>query len=353
MRAPHVQSPGFARSAFTILEMLASFAVLSILLVILATMISQTSSVWSYTRGQAEQFREARDAFDTLTRRIGEATLNTYVDYEDGLGRTRTTATSTSFVPKNYARQSELRFLSGPGIHGESHAVFFQSPLGRTADGTGVGGAKLLNTIGYYLEYGSDKPFLPPFLEAKAKTRLRLMEFCEPAEQLSVYEYTSGNASATDRLSREWFEKPLAAAQPPDPTLQIVAENLIALILLPKLPTTDTGGDSNNPYTDSSLAPNYLYNSTDRVTTDANLNPRNQLPPIIQVTLIAMDEKSAARMDEGGFAKLRTAVSSRFLKSDDYSTDLQNLESELTELGISYRVFTSNVILKNAKWSRD
>lgn len=343
MVAPRHRPPALRAPAFTILEMLVSFAVLAILLVLMTTMITRTSSVWSYTKGQAEQFREARDAFDSLTRKLGEATLNTYLDYEDASGNPRSAATSTSFVPKSYGRQSELRFLSGPGIHGESHAVFFQSPAGRTDNGSGGGGAKLLNTLGFYLDYGADSAFLPPFLAAK--TRLRLMEFCQPSEDLSVYQYTSGNASAADRVGRAWFAEPLAAPSPP---VQIIAENIIALILLPQLPTTDrqAGG-----YTESSLAPEYLYDSTSRAS-DASLNPRNQLPPMIQVTMIAIDEQSAARLDEAQYTTLRTAVSSRFRTASDYAGDLSDLEGDLRTLGVNYRIFTSNVILKNAKWSR-
>jgi uncharacterized protein (TIGR02599 family) len=343
MDAPHPSSPTKRRQAFTIMEMIVSFVVLMILLVLLANMVGRTSAIWSYTRSRAEQFREARDAFDTITRQLGEATLNTYLDYEDTSGQPRTTANSTSFTPKNYARQSELRFLSGPNVFGGSHAVFFQNPRGETSSTSG-GGAKLLNTIGYYVELGEDSRFIPSFLPSRK--RIRLMEFCEPSDALSVYKYTSGNASADDRLSRKWFTQSLNAANPP---VHIVAENIIALILLPQLPTADQEAGGYNP---SSLAPDYTYDSTQRVT-DPNLNPRNQLPPTILVTMIAIDELSASRLDENELAGLLAEVSSRFKKSENYEADLASLEARLTELGVNYRVFSSNVILKNAKWSRE
>jgi uncharacterized protein (TIGR02599 family) len=336
--------PEATTRAFTILEILVSFAVLAILLVILTTMISRTSSVWSYTRGQVEQFREARDAFDALTRRLGEATLGTYMDYEDANGLTRTAATKASFVPKTYGRQSELRFLSGPGITGDSHAIFFQSPLGRTSDNSSSGGARLLNTVGYFLEYGDDSAFLPAFV--KARTRLRLMEFCEPADKLSVYTYTSGAATAADKTSRKWFTTALNAQERP---VSIAAENIVALILLPALPATDLQAGN---YTESSLAPAYLYDSTSRAA-DPALNPRNQLPPLIRVTMIAIDELSASRLGDSGFANLRSAVSTRFRNASAYASDLEELETELTDLKVNYRIFTSTVILKNAKWSRE
>lgn len=344
MDASRASSPTTRPSAFTILETLVSFAVLAILLVLMAAMISRTTSIWGYTRGQAEQFREARDAFDTITRRLSEATLNTYFDYEDAGGNPRTAATSTSFVPKKYGRQSELRFLSGPDVHGESHAVFFQSPTGKNGDVAGAGGGRLLNTLGYFLEYGDDRKFLPEFLEARR--RLRLMEFCEPSEELSVYRFTSGNATPADRAGREWFT---ARLDSPNPPVQIVAENIVALVLLPMLPATDQLAGN---YDSASLAPEYLYDSTMR-RADANLNPRNQLPPVMQVTMVAIDEASASRLGESGYSELLAAVASRFSEASEYDSDMATLQDELTRLGVTFRVFTSNVILKNAKWSRE
>lgn len=344
MAARPQPNPRAPRSGFTILEVLVSFAVLAILLVLLATMIGRTSSVWSYTRGQVEQFREARDAFDTLTRKLSEATLNTYLDYEDASGATRTAATSGSFVPRTYGRQSELRFLSGPDLRGESHAVFFQAPLGRTENGPAAGSPRLLNTLGYYVDYGDDAAFLPAFLAPR--TRFRLMEFCEPTEKLSVYQFTSGSASPSDRTSRKWFTDSLNAADPP---VQIVADNIIALVLLPILPAADrqAGG-----YSESSLAPDYVYDSTARKS-DPNLNPRHQLPALIRLTMVAMDETSARRLGADTLTAIRSAVSTRFLQADRYESDLKSLQEELTRLGVRYEVFTSQVMLKNAKWSRE
>lgn len=344
MRSRFSSSRCFTGKGFTLLELLVSFAVLSILLVLLTSMISRTSSIWSYTRSQTEQFREARDAFDAITRTISEATLNTYFDYEDDQGQPRTEATRLTFVPQTYGRQSELRFLSGPGIYGDSHAIFFQTPLGRTGTLAGTGGDKLLNTLGYYIEFNDDSGFLPSFLNARK--RPRLMELCEPTEDLSVYRYTTRNASAADRISQKWFTDPLGKSSPP---IQIVAENIIALILLPQLPEPDRLAGN---YDQTSLAPNYTYDSTSRVA-DPNLNPRNQLPPTILATMVAIDEASAARLGESEWSTLRAEIASRFLEADDYETDLNALKDFLNKERINYRIFSTSVVLKNAKWSRE
>ena len=318
-------------------------AVLAMLIVILATIISHTSSIWSHTRAQAEQLREARDAFDVLTRRIGEATLNSYVDYEDATGATRTSPSSASFVPKTYGTQSELRFISGPGLQGNSHAIFFQGPRSFTEDNSIPGGSRLLNSLGYYIQYGDDARFLPNFLTAR--NRPRLMEFCESSETLSVYRYTSGSASASDRTSKEWFAAPLRQNSP---STRVIAENVLALVLLPILP--EALREAKN-YDLTALAPDYLYDSTVRKA-NSDLSPRNQLPPLIQITMVAADEISMNRLGDGGIAEVQTLVSSRFKRASDYTTDLQALEALLTAKKVNYRIFSSNLSLKNARWSR-
>lgn len=337
-------SPRQKFRGFTLLEMLASFAIMAILLLIVTAMINRTSSIWTYTRGKIDQFREARDAFDLLTRKMSEATLNTYLDYEDSNGQTRTTSNSTSFVPKSYARQSDLRFLCGPGVFGQSHAAFFQMPLGVTSSGSNSGTGMALNSIGFYIDYGDDSQFLPSFI--KPHTRFRLMEFIEPAESLSIYQYTTGSASAADRTSWNWFTN---ALQKPSPPVQIAAENIIALILLPKLSALD---EASGHYSPDALAPTYLYDSTSRQA-DPNLNPRNQLPPVVQVTMIAIDEASAARLGENGLQSIRSELADRFKTASEYEKDMTEVTSFLTSLKVSYQIFTTNISLKNAKWSHE
>ena len=336
-------------TGFTLVEMLVSFVVMLILLLVVSAMVNRTSTIWTYTRGKIEQFREARDAFDLLTRHISEATLNTYYDYEDDQQRTRTEATRATFVPRTYARQSELRFLSGPALHGESHAIFFQAPMGRVDSNVDNRSGSALNTIGFFIEYGDDKAFLPPF--AKERTRFRLMEFIEPSDKLTLYTYTSGAASGADRLSDKWFKTPLSATPAP---VNIAAENIIALALLPKLSPADqaAGNQAGGNYTDTSLAPNYTYDSTKRES-DPRLNPRNQLPVLVQVTMIAIDEASALRIGDIGLQGIRNELKDRFINASKYADDLKDMEGYLAENHIAYQVFSSNIALKNAKWSRN
>lgn len=375
------------KAGFTLVELLVSMAILSLLLVMMGSMVSQTSSMWSSTRGKIEQFREARDGFEAMTRRISQATLNTYWDYEDRYGNIRTGGTSgnlKTFEPYRYARQSELRFICGPSSEllgtdaGDyfTHSIFFQAPLGVVGDTSGVyGGLQyLLNAWGYYIEYKDDSDSRPSFITRDRipfKKRFRLMEFIQPSEFMSLYQFTSGSSAYS---GYDWFVKTgrstnelvVNGANTPS---HVLADNIIALIILPKLSSNDQASGN---YTDASLSPGYFYSSAGKsasgsvMTTmaDKNLNPKNQLPPVVQVTMVAIDEASALRMTEADNNNLQNRIERLFTLASAYEIDLKrdytrdvandpSLEAYLIQHKINYRIFTTNVSIKAAKWSRE
>lgn len=349
---------------FTLVELMLSVVLIGLLAVILASMTSATANSWQYTSSKIEQFRSATNAFDTITRRLSQATLNTSWDYHYPSG-------ITTQPPDKYVRQSDLRFLSGRAetLFGVSdpprptHAIFFQAPAGYVDDPTNFGGMEnLLNTWGYYIEYNED--ILPPFLVPLAhptsqpptisiRNRWRLMELMEPANKLTIYSRTSGHP---DYTGREWFTDAFALQTPPT---HVLAENIIAMILLPKLSKAE---DS----TGVKLAPTYDYDSTVDTTAgnpnaDQELNPKNQLPPVVQVTLVAVDEASAVRMSPATVNNVRAKLAGLFTNAAQFETDLRkdptssadsSLESYLISQKINYRIFTANVSLRGAKWSR-
>ena len=67
--------------AFTLLEILVSCAALALLLVFMVSITGMVQTTYRRTQGKAEQFREARVAFEAITRRLAQSTLNTYWDY--------------------------------------------------------------------------------------------------------------------------------------------------------------------------------------------------------------------------------------------------------------------------------
>ncbi|MEI6323612.1 MAG: Verru_Chthon cassette protein C [bacterium] len=335
---------------FTIIELLLAAAILSIIVILMINMVSQTSKTWKSTTAKIEQFREARDAFDSITRRLGQATLKTYLDYDNPA------------KPTAYMRQSELRFLSGPtatilgGLSlpstNPTMSVFFQAPNGFT---TNTGNALLqnaLNTWGYFIEYASDANNRPSFLSPNPRNRYRLMELMEPTESLSIYNYTSANRAYTNI---DWIGNSMMQSYASRPA-HVLAENVIALILLPKLSPADINkwNALGSNYTTASLAPTYVYNSATNlnatVPIDPNLNSHNQLPPVVQVTLIAVDEQSVIRFPTA-VQNITNTYAGLFTDATQFTNDLGTVTSALNNAKINYRVFTTDVMIKGAKWS--
>ncbi len=336
--------------AFTVIELLVSTAVLALILGILLSITGQVQDTFSRTAGQIEQFGSARKAFESIQRRLSQATLNTYWNYDDPIR------------PTTYRRQSELRFVSGPAstiLTGVStvtaatgHAVFFQAPLGFVVTSPGAPLPTLMNTWGYFLEYTDGSAQRPPFITATPKRRLRLIEFVEPSERLTVYQYSSGpsrEGATADNYTYNWLKDPLSLDSSPGDGFpdyaRVLAENVVALVLLPKLPAeADPSG--------ARLAPDYLYDST-VTNSDPEVNSLHQLPPIVQVTLVAIDEKSAARMTEQQYTGLRAEVNGSFRNAASYSADLASLEDYLIGENLSYHVYQSDVNIPGAKWSSE
>lgn len=354
------------RFGFTLIEVLVSSVVISLLVMMLASMTNQTAQTWKFTAGKIEQFTSARDGFESLTRQLAQSTLNTYYDYFDAAGQPRTPANASTFVPVNYGRQSELRFICGsmdrsnlyrgnseaalaadPSRPRPTHGVFFHAPLGFVDDSTRHGSlSSLLNCWGYYVEFDSDNRQRPPFLTnaaAPARWRYRLMEFMQPSEDMNTY-----------RQPDHWFEQAVNEAN--TPRAHVLAENVVALVLQPELSPADEKELSSPPSVEgTALAPSYFYDST-KSHTDPALNPKHQLPPNVRVTMVAIDETSALRIAHGSampdFGLSQLFQTNGSSTADSYAQDLAKLEKTLTDQHCSYRVFTTTVAIQGAKWSK-
>jgi len=365
-------------SAFTLVELLVSMAILTLVMLLLVGITDATRRTWVFTTGKIEQFRDAREAFETLTRKLSQATLNTYWDYQKDSNGNPLTGSSNSYV-----RQSELRFISGDAklklltsSTTVTTAVFFQAPLGYTSSANYADLENLLNTCGYFIEFGDDSRSRPAFLNGASpivplRYRFRLMEMVEPSESLTLYTYTSGSGNTT-YSGKEWFSTPFNSST--NRPVRILAENIVALIILPKLTPEDekslqSSGAIPPVPLGTSLAPQYFYDST-VTNSNAALNTKNQLPPVIQVTVVAVDEASVKRLQSVlGTAMPDMGISNLFQDATKYQADLDQLQANLlkhpfTNAGatyspagnlpvpLNYRIFTTNISLKAAKWSR-
>jgi uncharacterized protein (TIGR02599 family) len=338
-----------------LLELLVAMSVLLLILGIVFRIIQGTTETWRSTTGKTEGFRGARTAFEAMTRTLSQATLNTYFDYADSSGNYRNPANPGAFQPAEYIRRSDLHFVTGSNlVNGPvqnplTHAVFFQAPLGYTEAGGYTGMEGLLNATGFYLFYGPD-PAQPDYLNSAnltAKNRFRLMQFLQPAEELSIGD-SSVTGGSPNWNANTWFTTALADDEAP---ISQLAENVVALVILPKLSKADEAAGA------STISTDYAYNSRDRAKT-ATLH---QLPPVLQIAMVVIDEASAAKLGNtpnppdfgvGGLFKDPAKL------QDDLATLGRNLGAESgnssgNAIPLRYEIFQTEVALRGAKWSKD
>lgn len=385
------------RVAFTLIELLVSMTFLVILMLVVTQVVGIVQRTWVRSNSRVSQFREARTAFDVMTRALSQATLNTYWDNEFDPLRTDAAGQQVKLA-RNYIRQSELQFISGPttqvltGASGEAssypgHAVFFQAPLGITrlsaATGTETNTENMVNLLcgrGYFVEWGDDQSFRPPFLSSlnsvPTRQRLRLMEYSPTAEMNRIYDSTLRplvDSQTGVNNGKRWFNEGEFAAlnsviinsetAATRAFTRPVAENILALIISPQIETT--GNTSVQPY---SIAPSYLYDSTLQVNPGASASTSNPqgtqhlLPPLLKVTMVALDERSGEFLSRSENDTMRgevlASVALLFQTAAAYTMDLEGdegnpggLETLLLEKKLNYRVFTTTIALKQARWS--
>jgi uncharacterized protein (TIGR02599 family) len=340
-----------SHKGFSLLEVLVATVILAVILLVLFTAVQQTSDIWASTTGRIEKFQKARESFDLISKRLSQSTLNTYWDYDVPLG-----APGAARAPERYERRSELRFISGPAaslVGGSAaqhpgHAIFFQAPGGIASDGSGAL-QDALNTWGYFIEYGSDAPYRPPFLNSviPAKNRFRLIELLEPSDELSIYRYTSGADPVSGALNFnyngvEWFTDAIALGAPA--RKRVLADNVVLLLIAPRLSYSDDPAGTG-------LASDFSYDSTDS-RADPKFNPRHQLPPLLEITLVAIDERSAQKI-EWGATPPDFGIAGLFDTAAAKKAHLEDFEEELRDLGLDYRTFTTVVDIPASRWSTE
>jgi uncharacterized protein (TIGR02599 family) len=315
----------------TLIELLAAVAIMAVILTVIFGITQQTGNAWRSTNSKIDAFQGARAAFETITQLLGQATLNVYYDYYDAQGERRTAANAETFAPSSYGRYSDLHFLSGKSLvpNQITHGVFFQTPAGYSDAAADAGLETLLNSCGFFVVESAD-PARPAFLDnlphpPPTRNRHRLMQFLQPSRKLAVYASGTGRAWLTDAMN---------SATPP--TRQI-AENIIALVVRPRRSDQDPGPP---------LAPFYEYDSR-----AGSSNPQgptqHQLPPLVDIVMVAIDENSARRLEEGPGVEIADLFSS----AADLDDDLRKLEERLSDRRLTYRVFRTTVAMRNAKWS--
>lgn len=335
-------------SAFSLIELMVAMGVLAILMLMLTVVLDQVQRGWRFSESRVTQFREARVAFDVMAKNIGQASLNTYWSLRDGDG---------DGIADGYFRTSELQFLTVGADDLDStgsqnpvgQGVFFQAPLGFSTEYRNLN--NLFNGRGYFVAFGSDRKFKPSFVEAEERFRYRLMEFRPPAESNQVFE-DGGEERVKDQPQSftKWYKQAMSVGDGDfESHLNPLAENILAIVVTPRASLEIDTASREDTFSD--IAPDYEFNSNSG---DSNTNPfAQQVPPLVRVTMIAIDEAAATRLITGSSQpeELRRVVSGKFTNTRNYSADVQAVSSDLNALNVSHKVFSALVMLRSAKWS--
>ena len=383
--------PTSATRAFSLIELLVSMSVLSLIMLLVFQMLDRTQITWKKSRDAVSEYKDARTGFEAITRRLSQATLNPFWAYTSNAAK----------ITSGFKRESDLHFVSGPvpnvlvappagSGQRSTHAMFFHAPTGFSS--LAESGANnttqlkykefpnLLNAWGYFVEFGSDSPDRPAFVnnlenKPRERFRFRLMEFNQPTERLQIYNSglrALGTGQSVATLNGWFLNTQLfgcncannydgggsAANDISDRTIRVVAENIIALILLPS--------ESQTAALRADLSPKYYYDSRAWQSTQIGLaggntnveKSRHALPPIVEVLMVAVDEADFHRYSQNRQIDSLSKVTdcdftkNLFAKAANLDADLAVLSKTLSDLTpeIKFRIFRASVRLREAKW---
>ncbi|HSI61881.1 MAG TPA: Verru_Chthon cassette protein C [Candidatus Saccharimonadia bacterium] len=348
-------SPVSRRVGFTLVEVLLSITILSVVLVTTTMLLDASLGQLRIAEARLAQFREAQAAFETMSLRLAGCDISPYYGYEYQNQDQNT-------VPIGHKLQSDLHFVSGPARSGPQplfasgqhpgHAIFFHGTYGFTEDDNWSGFGTLLNSWGFFVEFGDDSTTRAAFLNgtggAPRRYRFRLRELQVPAEQVRTYAAKLNSESTQEKIFA-WFRDSKAASG----QVHTVAENILALIITPLVPpgSKDANGSDIGV---NGLAPAYYYDTRNyqHARTSQAESTRHRLPPLLNLTLIALDEASAQRLEDlHGAAMPNLGMDLLFQDATRYHQDIQTLETSLQGLKLNYRVFSTTVRLRNARWT--
>jgi uncharacterized protein (TIGR02599 family) len=350
------------RDAFTLVEVLVATAIAVALALLLAVITHQTAEGENLARSSADEFRTAQNAFEAITQQLSRATLNCQREFR-----------MEGKVPRGFQFTSDLRYVSGPMQAGRApldridagtgefavkrpgHGVFFQALLGRAGDGGGPelpGRRQLLNTWGYFVEVGEDGLGQPPFAQQPGRVAPRLVELREPPEHMRVYAFTGRDPAYR---GFDWFQGALT-----DRTfLRTVSPNIAVLLLRPKLPAAVServAPGLDRARSDTLLAPECHYTSAEDPGNVGHpeLKTRHRLPPLIEVTMVALDDPTVSRLYHPGNIDpfsldgqfLDASRLDRDLYLDSANPEYDSLERRLISMRARYRIFTTTVALR-------
>ena len=310
--------------AFTLLELLVALAVFSLICILLSSMTGESLRLLRLSSSQSQVFQNARGALETMSASLTAATMNPFWDYDN------------ANTPTRYLRRSWLAFVSGraTSILGSGYdpgqCVFFLAPGGLLADSSNRRLNQTLNTYGFFIEYRDANQVAPSFMNLPQRKRYLLMKTQSSGESMQLFSTRMGNPA-----DNAWITATL-------PDARILAENIVMLVIRPKASDgSDLAGAS------------YAFDTRVGETSNPQPATANQLPPFLEITLVAVSEESMKRKNpELGFVFSSSELAGLFNQPSSFNQDLEAFQKILVQNQLEFRVFQQQIALPNSKWSQ-
>ncbi len=330
--------------------------ILSMILLVITSVISQVQKTWKGATGRLAQFREARLAYDTVARGLRQATVHSYSVYHYP-GTALPSSSPDGIVPETSMgiRFDEATNVTSAHLGKSSelpgHGVVFQIPAGLVADPAAPfgGGSKadegylkdlsnLLSVRGYFVQFASDKEFMPSGLRERlaSRSRFRLLEYRPPAEENPAFDRNRPLGGWTSNVGAD-----ASSAK----NLRVVATNIVAMVMAVNFADSWLGIDSSSTLGKPHTKPVYSYDSYQGMNGSSTIS-KGSIPTSVQLVMVAVDEDSASRMLVGGAAPdLLKEAGASFKSEQNLEGDIKSLKAYMASKNYNYRLFSSHVYI--------
>jgi len=324
-------SPATRRGAgaFTLIELLVSVAVLMLLVIVLSAIFGNVSKMWQLGESNNERLQNIRAITDMISVEMRAALL-----------------------PVNRTDKLNLQFVvnptSLPSTYQNPDAAFWQNPL--AGDQTYGDIAE----VGYFVKWDvttrpeNPRPFLCRFNVYATGTNANFR----------IYSQTTGSDWITESILNN-----VAPADKDHAYEGLIAENVVALFVecrdthgKPIVSTyaggnfadTNNGFDSRQGFTDSTGA-----KTADFTNSGGGKSPLCVLPPIVKMSFVLIDAKSAARITPAAQTNLKSLAAAMAQKSpkgdasEFVNAALAN--PQLAGIAQGLRAYQTEILLQNAR----